>query len=85
MQTGVGQRGHDASSPTSCLLSTVETGVGATAAFLISGRGLCNTKGQKEKKVSNTVEVLPHLKASVPPVSVSWQNFVILSSVYMKI
>lgn len=63
MQSGVGGRGHDASSPASSLLSTVETGVGATAAFLVGGWGLCN-KGKK--KVSNIVKVLPFLLTSVP-------------------
>lgn len=37
MQTRVGD---DASSPASSLLSTVETGVSASAAFLVSGWGL---------------------------------------------
>lgn len=40
---GGGGLGHNASSPASSLPSTVEAGVGATAAFLVSGRGLCNT------------------------------------------
>lgn len=48
VQTGGDGRGHDASSPASSLLSTVETGVGATAAFLISGWRLCDTQRQKK-------------------------------------
>lgn len=50
VQTGVGGRGRDASSPaSSSSLYTVETGVGVTAAFLVSGRGLCD-KGKIQIK-----------------------------------
>lgn len=50
-------RGHDASSPASSLLSTVDTGVGAAAAFLVSGWGLWKT--QRQKIVNNTVNSPP--------------------------
>lgn len=38
--------------PVSSLLSTVETGVGTTAAFLITRWGLWNTQRQKKKTVN---------------------------------
>lgn len=47
----MGVFGHNASSPASSLLSTVETGVGTTAAFLISGWWLCNTHRQNKMLV----------------------------------